>query len=1391
MSIFKDTFRKYVRNQISLREEIISTGNPTDTILKDDGSTSVDKSSNRRLKKDVKLQDGTKVTIDPGAFFSYTLNKQCVVRMTSLVDYVEDVNLDIGDLGEQSFQRLKGASLSQNFILQGGILSDFARNTGRDLRDKSGNKLRETNVRRIKEVRQSFRRPGLKTNLAYGDFAIGSDATSDGYGIVPMPGITDANIRTKSAYGSLREAKVTFEVHNQRQLEIMEMLYMRPGYMVLLEWGWCPYIKSSDDETNGIDAGNIVNHLRLVENATNNRIYTNDITQQEVFNAINNLKESQDGNYDGLLAIVKNFGFQARDDGGFNCFTELISIGEVMESLKIPNTSVFKSGIGGSVNSGLEGEEESRSIVVDSTYITKDYDDGSEEIHGADENIDYNDFQNALAAGLFPTSNGLLGMIQALNNYITFNSNVMEENNALRVVEVTSDADDSLINQKLDSVFPELAADEDDSYGDAENDTDYITTLDAAANEAGYVTVDEDGDKRSSSKVRQKRRTYLLDLLRFQSANVNIQLKKLLKLKDDKELKDYIIYRGHRSVNRKQKNNAYYENDVQQAYIRWDALSILFNESLIPKDSKASTPFSIITDRIYYQDKDNLRFDPLLYCGITAYDSIQTNQIFDFSCDANICILPNQFALRTTTEGDQEDTANINEIIGHIPDLGRVPVDYITAKYGQSSDIFYKESKIPLSDQGFVGTLLNDTDKFRRIGNIFLNVDMLLNIAEKNADNDEYTVGNFINDVWGEVNKVCPNHNFVLTDDKEANLGFIIDLPVDNTELPVEDLHQFIPYSNKNILREFQYTSNVPSSMTSTIAIQAQDPRSIQDIDGVTFAAFNRAIKNRILSTDIESNFSTTVSNLQNQKSSLKDQQSKLKSSLLIYIQNFFKNLKLLANDETTVGDGNIAGILKSYQKNAAYFATAFSKSSTFNSVIPLEFSATMDGISGIVIGNVFKIQKDRLPRAYAKSDIGFIVFNEEQKITAGGDWTTDISGKMIILPNKDKKPQILGVDTELHIPSDKQDFAKSEGTVAEGSETIDIKGQARPTNIAGVQPGMQVFLKQVYVEGLGFNPSAYKVAEHTEADDLDRRVGFTNVRSSAEVDTDDNIIGMFNSWELEGQKGLPGTYDHLDGAPGAALLELGTVKNRVEIPYGTNRVKILKSALSSYMKESDLNSEVQYNRQGWRVSSELINRTITFKHEPGTRIIDGEEYYVIKGGLPSTGILNEYASSEDAAGQYYLYDISTAPNSGVFPGGWHVWNSDEVNGEKKEGELRKALKQERLVRVADCVDEQHIWFEIEFNKRLDPLFLNNWSIKGGYIRPWGADDELGNAYGGESRNVDLSEYSKNNPVWMRDDVLAGTSGSARYSVDEGSVAYNQASGAPVGDQESNDPNQQ
>ena len=81
MSIFKDTFRGYVRDQLALREELINIGNTSD-------------SGNRRDRmgyNTVNLQSGKRITLNPGTYYNYSLSKQCVIRMTSLVDYVENI----------------------------------------------------------------------------------------------------------------------------------------------------------------------------------------------------------------------------------------------------------------------------------------------------------------------------------------------------------------------------------------------------------------------------------------------------------------------------------------------------------------------------------------------------------------------------------------------------------------------------------------------------------------------------------------------------------------------------------------------------------------------------------------------------------------------------------------------------------------------------------------------------------------------------------------------------------------------------------------------------------------------------------------------------------------------------------------------------------------------------------------------------------------------------------------------------------------------------------------------------------------------------------------------------------------------------------------------------
>ena len=194
MSIFKETFPKFVTKQIEIREDILSSGIDPATGKHTDGSRSND-------------------------FFTYTLNKQCILRMSSGVNVIDTKLLgEIGDAENATEGRYYGpepytpdkTTSARNWVLEGGILNNYF----------------------DPDISPSPIRGGIGTEGAYGDSKIRGNA-KDGYGIVPMPGIIDASIRTKSAYGSLREGKVKFVCHNKRQLDILEVLYMRPGYTLL------------------------------------------------------------------------------------------------------------------------------------------------------------------------------------------------------------------------------------------------------------------------------------------------------------------------------------------------------------------------------------------------------------------------------------------------------------------------------------------------------------------------------------------------------------------------------------------------------------------------------------------------------------------------------------------------------------------------------------------------------------------------------------------------------------------------------------------------------------------------------------------------------------------------------------------------------------------------------------------------------------------------------------------------------------------------------------------------------------------------------------------------------------------------------------------------------
>jgi len=141
-------------------------------------------------------------------------------------------------------------------------------------------------------------------------------------GIRPMPGITSVTIDNVGAYGSIRKATVNFQCWDIKQLEDLEKLYMRPGYTVLLEFGRSTYLNSkgnlsvvNDDSTfftTSID-GDIQDYL--------NKLYRKSIENE--------------GNYDAFFGYIINYSWNARADGGYDCKTEIISTGEILESIKV------------------------------------------------------------------------------------------------------------------------------------------------------------------------------------------------------------------------------------------------------------------------------------------------------------------------------------------------------------------------------------------------------------------------------------------------------------------------------------------------------------------------------------------------------------------------------------------------------------------------------------------------------------------------------------------------------------------------------------------------------------------------------------------------------------------------------------------------------------------------------------------------------------------------------------------------------------------------------------------------------------------------------------------------------------------------------------------------
>ena len=228
---------------------------------------------------------------------------------TSWVKLVSSTNVTNQDIIQnetlRNLKNIQGNSLAKKFVLFNGTDNEGHNRAGIDY----GN--------------------NILSNNAYG---IGGNE----FGIQPMMGIKSANIKHLNN-GSLRKATVQIKAFNRTQFDIIDILYLRLGFSILLEWGHSMYIDDKGDLQSN-------NNTSLAEYFLSGKKYkTKDdsnqtpepLTYKTFLGYIDDRRKQSCGNYDAMFARVVNFHWSFMPDGSYDITLDLISVGDVVDSFKI------------------------------------------------------------------------------------------------------------------------------------------------------------------------------------------------------------------------------------------------------------------------------------------------------------------------------------------------------------------------------------------------------------------------------------------------------------------------------------------------------------------------------------------------------------------------------------------------------------------------------------------------------------------------------------------------------------------------------------------------------------------------------------------------------------------------------------------------------------------------------------------------------------------------------------------------------------------------------------------------------------------------------------------------------------------------------------------------
>ena len=172
------------------------------------------------------------------------------------------------------------------------------------------------------------------------------------FGYRPMPGIQSAKVSYYNN-GALAKADIQIICQNPEQLDLLELLYFRPGYSILLEWGHNTYL-DADGEITTFDVESAVT-------APFTEFFKSNTDAGKVAGSIVKAREKYAFNYEGFHGVITNFSWTFNSDASFTVTLKAVTQGSIIESLKV-NTAGSKNAPSAQTSTSNDIQETSDSV---------------------------------------------------------------------------------------------------------------------------------------------------------------------------------------------------------------------------------------------------------------------------------------------------------------------------------------------------------------------------------------------------------------------------------------------------------------------------------------------------------------------------------------------------------------------------------------------------------------------------------------------------------------------------------------------------------------------------------------------------------------------------------------------------------------------------------------------------------------------------------------------------------------------------------------------------------------------------------------------------------------------------------------------------------------------